>query len=263
MNVARALAVCVSLASMACAGARPRPLVAPRVHAEAFLVLPGFGYGRAGERTFESLRPVLAEEGIDLYVARYLTRSGLESGREKLDRFIRDNRLDRYERLHVFAFLVGAWTINPLLEQQLPSNLASVVYDRSPFQERAPAIAVDKLRVFAWLRYGSTIFDLARTPYPSVTSSHVKVGLIVEAVPTSFITGHAQAAQAYGPFAFGCGDLHQRYDDCGYVALNHNDLYGRFNEVWPELRAFIRDGRFTSTMNRTAPDGDLLGRRRP
>ena len=256
------LVVSVSVASMGCASARPRPSVAPRAHADAFLVLPGFGYGRTGQQTFERLGPALAEEGIDLYIARYLTRDGLESGREKLDEYIRASRLDRYERLHVFAFLAGAWTINPLLDRQLPSNLASVVYDRSPFQERAPAIAADKLRVFAWLRYGSTIFDIARTPYPSMTSSHVKVGLIVEAVPTSFITGHAQAARAYGPFAFGCGDLHQRYDDCGYVALNHDDLYVRFNEVWPELRAFIRDGRFTSTMNRTAPAGDLPGRRR-
>jgi hypothetical protein len=263
IGTGRILAVCVSLASMACAGARPRPSVAPRAHAEALLVLPGFGYGRAGERTFESLRPALAEEGIDLYVARYLTRGGLDSGREKLGRFIRDHRLDGYERLHVFAFLAGAWTINPLLERQLPSNLASIVYDRSPFQERAPAIAVDKLRVFAWLRYGLTIFDVARTPYPSMTSSHVKVGLIVEAVPTSFITSHAQAAQAYGPFMFGCGEFHQRYDDCGYVALNHDDLYVRFNEVWPEVREFIRDGRFTGTMNRAAPAGDLPGRRRP
>src|SRR5262245_40654892 len=256
------LVVCVSLSSMGCASARPRPTVMPRAHAEAFLVLPGFGYGRTGQQTFERLESTLAEEGIDLYVARYLTRSGLESGRAKLDEVVRVNRLDRYERLHVFAFLAGAWTVNPLLERQAPPNLASVVYDRSPFQERAPAIAVDKLRVFAWLRYGSTIFDVARTAYPSMTSPQVKVGLMVEAVPTPFIAAHAKAAQAYGPFAFGCGDLHQRYDDCGYVPLNHDELYVRFGEIWPEVRAFIHDGQFTNAMNRAVPAGDLPGSRR-
>jgi len=246
----------------ACATSLPRPSIGPRHNPDAVLVLPGFGYGSAGARTFESLRPSLEREGVDLYVAHYLTRGGLGSSRAKLEEFIRGNRLDRYERLHVFAFLAGAWTVNPLLERQMPANLASVVYDRSPFQERAPAIAVDKLRVFAWLRYGSTIFDVARTTYPSMTSPQVKIGLMVEDVPTSFITHHAKAAQAYGPFAFGCGDLHQQYDDCGDVPLSHDELYARFDKIWPELRAFIRDGRFTSAMNRTAPAGDLPGRRR-
>jgi hypothetical protein len=251
---------CVALASTACAGALARPSIAARRHADAFLVLPGFGYGRDGERTFRSLRPVLATEGIDLYVASYLTRSGLASGREKVDAFVRVNQLDRYERLHVFAFLAGAWTVNPLLERDAPSNLATVVYDRSPFQERAPAIAVDKLRVFAWLRYGSTIFDVARTPYPPLTTTRAKVGVLVESLPTSFVKGHAKAAQSYGPFVFACADLHQRYDDCGYMPLDHDALYVRFGEVWPELRAFIRAGRFTSAINRTPPSGDALVR---
>ena len=257
-RITRLSLLCVAAASTACAGALTRPSLEPRQNHDAFLVLPGFGYGRAGERTFQALQPSLAAEGIDLYVADYLTRGGLASSREKLAQFIRVNRLDRYERLHVFAFLAGAWTANPLLDRQMPSNLASVVYDRSPFQERAPAIAADKLRVLAWLRFGSTIFDVARTTYPPLAAPHVRVGLLVESRPTSFIKGHVKAALAYGPFKFACTDLHQPHDDCGYVALSHDDLYVKFGDVWPELRAFIRTSRFTSAMNRTPPAGDAL-----
>jgi hypothetical protein len=255
---ARTAVVVATLSLAACASVRPRPSMAPRHNPDALLVLPGFGYGSAGARTFETLRPALANEGIDVYVADYLTRAGLSSSREKLRQFMRANRLDQYERLHVVAFLAGAWTVNPLLEQQLPPNLVTVVYDRSPFQERAPAIAVDKLRVLAWLRFGSTIFDIARTPYPSLAAPHVKVALLVESKPTSFIKGRAKAALAYGPFAFACADLHQPYDDCGYVPFNHDELYVKFGDVWPELRAFIRTSRFTSAMNRTPPAGDAL-----
>ena len=250
--------LCLALAATACAGTLRRPPAAPQRRAEALLVLPGFGYGSAGERTFQSLRPALAAEGIDLYVASYLTRGGLASGRAKLDEYIRVNHLERYERLHVFAFLAGAWTVNPLLEREAPPNLATVVYDRSPFQERAPAIAVDRLRVFAWLRYGSTIFDVARTPYPPLTTTRVKVGVLVESLPTRFMKRHAKAAQAYGPFAFACADLHQPYDDCGYVPLDHDALYARFGEVWPDLRAFIHTSRFTRAISRTTPSGDAL-----
>jgi hypothetical protein len=45
--------------------------------------------------------------------------------------------------------------------------------------------------------------------------------------------------------------------------MNHDELYVRFAEAWPELLAFIRTGRFTSAADRTPPVGDPLARRRP
>ena len=59
---------------------------------DALLVLPGFGYGRGGQRALRSLTPLAASEGVDLFVPTYLTRSGLAKSRAKLERFIRDNR---------------------------------------------------------------------------------------------------------------------------------------------------------------------------
>jgi hypothetical protein len=83
----------------------------------------------------------MAREGVELYVPTYISRSGLTESRAKLQRFIRDHRLDRYDRLHVFAFIAGAWTLNPLVEARGLPNLATVVYDRSPFQERGTEAA--------------------------------------------------------------------------------------------------------------------------
>ena len=102
------VACCVSL--VGCANAIVRPAVSPsKPAADALLVLPGFGYSRAGERAFRSLEPSLAAEGIDLYLPTYVARSGLEQSRERLHRFFRENRLDRYERVHIFAFLAGGF----------------------------------------------------------------------------------------------------------------------------------------------------------
>src|SRR5262245_17573343 len=111
------LVLCVAVASCgACAGAlRPAPQSA-NLNDDALLVLPGFGYGRAGAHALRSLAPAMAREGVDLYVADYLTRSGLATSRVRLERFVRDNNLARYARLHVFAFIAGAWTVNPLIE---------------------------------------------------------------------------------------------------------------------------------------------------
>jgi hypothetical protein len=223
------------------------------VSADALLVLTGFGYGRAGRKALRALAPSIAGSGLDLYLPPYVTRSGLLTSRAKLDRFIREQRLDRYERLHVFAFIAGAWTLNPLVDRVGLPNLTTVVYDRSPFQERAPKVAADTLPVPAWILYGSTLFDVAKMPYPPLEAAHVDVGLIVETAPTSFIRRFKKAARAYGPFQFGSDAFNQRHRDRAYVPLNHDEMYARFAEVWPELLSFIRTRRFTDAANRTAP----------
>jgi hypothetical protein len=255
------------IAAVACLGGCAGPVVRPSLSPskpkrEALLVLPGFGYGRTEDRAFRAVAASSAGEGVDLFVAPFVTRSGLATSRAKLERFIRENRLDRYERLHVFAFIAGTWTFNPLVEQYELPNLASVIYDRSPFQERAPKIAAARVPLFAWLRYGSTVFDVARTPYPPLTAPNVKFAIVVESTPTSFIKRYDTAARQYGPFDFECDSFLQRYDDCLYLPMNHDELYVRFAEVWPELLTFIRTRRFSDAANRTPPADDPLARRR-
>lgn len=263
MHLARLAVVACCVYSVGCANAIVRPTVTPsKPAADALLVLPGFGYSRAGEHAFRSLAPSMTAEGIDLYLPTFVSRSGLEESRERLRRFVRDNRLDRYERVHVFAFIAGGWTFNPLVETDALPNLSTVVYDRSPYQERAPGIALEKLRFLTWLKYGSVVFDVARTPYAPITAPGVRVGLVVETMPTSFIRRFATSARRHGPYHFECDAFRQRYDDCLYVAMNHDELYARFAEVWPEVRSFIRTGRFTSAANRTPPAADMPARGR-
>jgi hypothetical protein len=235
------------------------PASAPRP--EAFVVLRGFGYSGAAERALRALEPTIAAQGMDLYIPDYISRSGLDDSGKKLQRFMLDRGLARYERLHVFAFIAGGWTLNPLVAAAGVPKPATIIYDRSPLQERAPRIADEKLHFLTWARYGSPVFDLARTPYPPLTASGVKVGLVVETSPTSFIRDHEQAARSYGAFRFECDAFGQRHDDCMYVDVNHDELYVRFAEVWPEALAFIRTGRFSSAASRTPPRGDPLAPR--
>ena len=248
-----------AVAAASCAGPALRPAVSPAIrHREALLILPGFGYGREDGAGFTSIAPSASADGIDVYVPKYLTRTGLDSSRNTLRSFIREQHLDRYERLHVFAFLAGAWTFNPAVARDLTPNLTSIVYDRSPYQERAPQIAVDALPLLAWLRYGSTISDVARTPYPSLMAPGPRVALLIETRPTAFIRHHAAEATAAGPFNFRCGAFHQRYDDCAYIPMSHDDVYKQFADLWPDVEAFIRTGRFREDAVRTAPSSAAL-----
>ena len=248
------LPLVVAACCASCAGPLVKPAIAPQAETrDAVLILPGFGYGGDGGKAFKAVAEAAARDGIDVYVPPFITRSGLDDSRAKLERFIREERLDRYARLHVFAFLAGSWTLNPLLDRIELPNLATVVYDRSPYQERAPTIATTKLRRRAWLRYGKTIFDVARTPYPAMRQPAPNVALLVESRPTPFVVDHAKEANDGGPFEFDCDGFGQRYDDCAYVPLNHTDLYARFTDVWPEVLTFIRTGRFSSAADRTPP----------
>jgi hypothetical protein len=254
----------VLLVIVACIAAIPANATvqppAPKTRTEAFVVLRGFGYGGAGERALRALDPAIGAQGMDLHVPDYISRSGLDDSRKKLQRYFQD-RLARYERLHVFAFIAGAWTLNPLVAAGGVPRLATVVYDRSPLQERAPRIADEELHFLTRLRYGSPVFDLARAPYTPLTDPGVKVGLLVETSPTSFIRDHERTARSYGAFRFECDALGQRHDDCLFVSLNHDELYVRFAEVWPEVLSFIRTGRFSSAANRTPPRGDPFAAR--
>jgi hypothetical protein len=233
---------------------------APKPRTEAFVVLRGFGYSGAGERAIRALEPAMAAQGMDLYIPDYISRSGLDESRKTLRQFMQD-RLARYERVHVFAFINGGWTLNPLVAAGGVPKLATVISDRSPFQERAPRIADENLHFLTWVRYGSPVFDLAHTPYPPLTAPGVKVGLVVETSPTEFIRDHEKTARSYGAFRFECDAFGQRHDDCMYVNMNHDELYVRFAEVWPDVLAFIRNGRFSAAAGRTPPSGDPLASR--
>lgn len=253
MYLVRAVAAACCLSLAGCAHTGIAPATRPQAAADALVVLTGFGYGRGGERAFRALERGMTSEGIDLYVPAYVSRDGLEPSRDRLRRFISDARLDRYERVHVFAFIAGGWTFNPLAETGALPNLATVIYDRSPYQERAPRVAVDKLPFPARLKYGDILAEVARTPYAPLTIEGPRVGIVVETKPTSFVRRFARTAREYGPYQFECAAFAQRYDDCAYLAMAHDDVYERFAEVWPEVRAFIRDGRFSAGAVRTPP----------
>jgi len=199
----------------------------------------------------------MAAEGIDLYVADYISRSGLYDSRMRLARFFRDARLERYERVHVFAFIAGGWTLNRIIDDNPLPHLATVIYDRSPYQERAPRIADERLPTLTWFRYGSAVSDMARTSYYPLSTRGVRVGLMIETQPTGFIKRFAKAADEQGPYHFGCGEFAQRHDDCIYVGISHTDLYARFADVWPDILAFIQTNRFTPTADRTSPAGTM------
>ena len=253
-RIARALVAAVSLALLAGCSRSARLPDPPR--RDALLVVPGFGYDDKARRVISSTKNALAAEGIDLVVAEYLRRKGLGASRDALLEIYRERGLDRYDRVHVFAFIAGSWTLNPALADGQMPNVASIIYDRSPYQERAPRIAMDRLRIPTRLFYGNVLFEVARAAYPPLEKRDRRIGILVETRATGFLRRFAWTAERYGTFDFRCDAFAQPYDDCVYIDMNHDELYDRFPRVVPEVVHFIRNGRFSAAADRTPPVRD-------
>jgi len=82
---ARVILLAASTCAGACAAPISRPSVAPsNPPRDALLILPGFGYSQSGEHVLRSLAPVMAREGVDLFVPTYVARGGLDESRTRL-----------------------------------------------------------------------------------------------------------------------------------------------------------------------------------
>ncbi len=54
-----------------------------------------------------------------------------------------EHHLPQYKKLHVFSYIAGTWVLNIWLQQHPQNNITSIVYDRSPMQERVPFALVE------------------------------------------------------------------------------------------------------------------------
>ena len=85
------------------------------------------------------------------------------------------------------------------------------------------------------------------------------MGLVVETAPTSFIKRYASTARGYGAYgsnAARSGSV--TTTACMSRSITTSSTRGS-REVWPEVRSFIRTGRFSAAANRTPPGSGATG----
>jgi len=231
---------------------------------DLIIVVPGFGGDAEGTRHMLAWGEDIAHLGFDVRVADYICRRGVECSRDRLSEQIDAMRPETYARVHVFAYIAGTWSTNELLEVRDIPNLTSIVYDRSPSQERAPAAVVSRIRPFVWLGKGHVVADLAKWPYPPlVAEPRPAVGILVETRVTTMIRMFKRAALKPGPFSYDPADLGEPYDDLMYTPLNHHQMYLNFHIIGPELVHFFQHGRFSDEAARERGPGDPFDRYEP
>jgi hypothetical protein len=227
----------------------------PKSEREAIVILAGLGSKVHNER---KIAKYFKDKGYDIYQPSYIYRKGMDKGVDKLERFSKKHDLNTYKKVHFFCYIIGSWTFNRWFQRRSLTNIETIVYDRSPLQERAPYVLMEDSKFIAQLVIGDVNNELATTPYSPIKSFKGKIGLLIETVPTKLILRHQKTAASLGPIKWSVGALNQEYTDYFYAPVNHDEMYTHIEKVGTEVLDFIKTGSFGTKVNRTAPDHDPL-----
>lgn len=190
---------------------------------------------------------------MDIFVPDFIKRSSLEACSDNLADFVVKHELSDYKELHVFAYILGGAVFNRyLIDHELP-NLRSILYDRSPWQERAPGIIVDMFPWIGRMVAGQVLFDLAQSEYFPCPREDIIQGLCIEAERTLFIRFFGRYARRMGTIQWEPSAFQQPHDDYCYISLNHSQMYTRLGEFSALLHHFFTHGCFPKNLNRTPP----------
>lgn len=214
---------------------------------EALLILPGFGDKR---RTRKIQKCFFSQYPYDLYIPDYHDRKSYRQTIENLQQFYEQQELDKYQKVHVFVYILGSWVINEFIQQEGRKNIHTIIYNRSPLQERAPRVVVDKIPRLAKLSKGQLLFDFKEAPYLPMTNDSIKVGIIIENKATKLIKLFKKTALSYGPVSWTAAGKQQQHDDLMHVYLDHNEMYRKFDVIGADIIYFLENGRFTSSAKR-------------
>jgi hypothetical protein len=233
----------------------------PRSQKEALLILPGFGVRSQG---LSDIAAYFRNKGYDLFIPNYISRDSLNECVKNLEAFITENKLGEYRKVHVFSYIIGSWTLNRWIEKHPDNNIATILYDRSPLQERAPYAITKDIPGIVRLLEGRIVAEFATIPYESVENdSATNIGIIIENRATRLVRKHRTSVMELGDVDWTVEGRMQPCDDHFYTLNNHDEMYHDFEEVGRQIFAFINDGKFTADAHREKYTLDAFTAKRP
>lgn len=230
----------------------------PFAEKEAILILPGFGSKMHG---IKDIKNYFSHKGYDVFIPHYIGRDSLQQCVITVNNFIEKYNLLHYKKLHIFSYIVGSWVINLWLQQHPINNIASIVYDRSPLQERAPYVLIKDNPIIIKLLAGNIMKQFSQTVYPSIINDGKNLGVITENKATKLIQKHKKTALSLGPVNFSKDSLHQSFDDYLYECINHDEMYYKFYKIGLEILYFFKNGNFSKNVKKEPYDYDVFNKK--
>jgi hypothetical protein len=227
---------------------------------EAILILTGFG---SKYHSLQNLKKYFDTTAYDVYVPNYISRKSLEQTVFNLDSYWKKKGLANYEKVHVFAYIIGSWSINAWLQTAAHPNIKSIVYDRSTLQERAPYILISNYKIPNYFVFGPIMHKLHQTPYLPLNDSSIQKGLLLECYATGIVRKNQATAAQLGPYCFEPDCFGQLFQDAKFVPLNHDQMYTHPEVYGTALLHFFKYGNFGSTLNAYSPVADPFIKHQP
>lgn len=220
----------------------------------AVVILNGFGDSRKNRKKQTAYFKTL---GYDFFIPDYKDRKSLDGCVQNFSNFYKAQNLQQYKQVSVLCYIIGGYVLNRHIEAEGFGNINTIIYDRSPIQERAPDVAVDKIKLISYLWIGRVIkeFSLAEKK-PLDSAKGVKVGLIIENKATPLMRFFRKASDSYGEYNFNPYQIDPNLDDYFHTVLNHDEMYFRFDVIGSEIEHFLEKGSFTSSARRDVYDWD-------
>jgi hypothetical protein len=217
---------------------------------QALLILPGFGSKIYGTR---ALKQFFKQAEMPVYIPRYISRKSIRLSINSLERYYQKKGLGEYKQLHVLSYIIGSWTLNQWISDHGKRNIKTILYDRSPLQERAPFILLKDMALVNALVFGKITRDFVNTPYPVLNDSTIIKGVFIETYATNVVRKHKETAMEQGPLSWDVTDLKQPVNDFTYLPLNHDQMYTKPQEFGNEVFYFIEHGHFSEAFKCNAP----------
>ena len=208
----------------------------------------GFGAKIQGTKKIASF---FFHKGYDVFIPDYISRKSISNSVSNLDKFILKNNLKAYKNIHIFSYIIGSWTLNNWINTHPQNNIKTIIYDRSPLQERAPYALIKDYKFIMSIVSGPIMKEFSMTPYPPIVTDKISIGLMIESKPTKLLIKHKKSALSLGPINWDVKNLHQSYTDKFYTFLNHDEMYNRFDISGNEILYFIKNHKFTDSAKRT------------
>jgi hypothetical protein len=214
----------------------------------ALLIMNGFGGSKAA---CKAQLGFWRDQGMDVFIPEVLLRPSLETSSEAMDAFMATHHLEDYKEVKVICYIAGAYLLHTfLVEHELP-NLTSIVYDRSPTQERAPRAVIQKAPLLGKLSKGRVLEDLSTAEWPEPPAApSLSKGLMIENRATSLMRFLEDECMAMGPLNFDWRSIDSDADDAFHIALDHDMMYLRWDLLGAAVLHFFETGNFPSELSR-------------
>ncbi len=214
----------------------------------ALVILNGFGDSRKNRNIQLDF---FSDKEMDIFIPDYKQRKSLDKSISSFTKFYYEFELEKYKEVNFLCYIIGGYVLNNFIESHGVNNIKKILYDRSPTQERAAKIGVDKLPLLSRIKYGKILFDFSVINLqPLSNSDSLTIGIVIENQATKLMRFFKKASYKYGEYSFNINDIDHNYDDFFHTWLDHDLMYKRFDVVGLEMLYFFKNGVFTRDAKR-------------